>query len=509
MSAHGAWRGPAEGSMSAHGAWRGPAEGSKSAHDAWLATLDWSDHYRIEESAMIRPLTLFALLPLSLSALLAAQDTRTVVEPTIPPVCAALDAQLTSSGRSLAEADEKKLDTERIQKAIDGCAQGQGVLLRTHGAANAFLSGPLELRGGITLIVDKGATLYASRDPEVFATAPGSCGLVVEKGGRGCNPLISVEHAAGAGIMGDGTIDGRGGEKMLGRKVSYWDLAEQARDGGHQQVPRILVANYADSFTLYRITLKNSPNFHVSYNHGDGFTVWGLKIDTPQRLARNTDGVDPGNGTKNVTITHSFIRTGDDNVAIKGGPGGATNMTISHNHFYWGHGMSIGSETDGGVSAIRVTDLSLDGPDNGIRIKSNGSRGGLTRDVVYDDVCIRNSPNPITLDTGYTAAGTVKGNSPPTMKEITLHNVRISGGGKFSFNGYDHEHRVAAALDGVQITDGVAAYKYSVNHADLTLGPGAANLTIGAGDDSTLTGKPANGPAASCTEKFVEFTKSN
>jgi len=32
--------------------------------------------------------------------------------------------------------------------------------------------------------------------------------------------------------------------------------------------------------------------------------------------------------------------------------------------------MSIGSETNGGVSRIRVFDLSLDGPDNGIRIKS-------------------------------------------------------------------------------------------------------------------------------------------
>ena len=40
-------------------------------------------------------------------------------------------------------------------------------------------------------------------------------------------------------------------------------------------------------------------------------------------------------------------------------------MTISHNHFYWGHGMSIGSETNGGVSKIRVFDLSLDGTDAG------------------------------------------------------------------------------------------------------------------------------------------------
>ena len=458
---------------------------------------------------------ILAVFPLCLAPVLASQDTRTVTEPVLPPVCFTLDAQLHSipklapaAGRTLAEADESRLDTARIQHAIDECRKGQGVLLRTHASADAFLTGPLELRSGVTLIVDKGATLFASRDPEFYATSPGSCGLVNESG-RGCKPLISADHISGAGIMGDGVIDARGGEKLLGKSVSPWDLAEQARAGGHQQVSRILVANYADNFTLYRITLRNSPNFHVSYNHGNGFTVWGLKIDTPQRLARNTDGVDPGNGTRNVTITHSFIRAGDDNVAIKGGPGGATNMTISHNHFYWGHGMSIGSETDGGVSQIRVFDLSLDGPDNAIRIKSNGSRGGLTQDVLYDDVCIRNSPNPITLDTAYSANGPLKGNSPPTMRDITLRNVRVSGGGKISFNGYDQQHRIAATLDAVQLTD-QTAYTYSLNHADLKLGPNPVNLQFPVGDDSTIQtipsqGKPASGVPASCAGKFVDF----
>jgi polygalacturonase len=348
---------------------------------------------------------------------LAAQDTRTVIEPFFPQLCRTLDAQLQSNGNTLAPADEQKLDTARIQKAIDKCGKGRAVLLHVNETNNAFLSGPLELRPDVTLIVGRGVTLYASRDPAVFAVSPGSCGIVSHGGSRGCKPLIAVESARDSGVMGDGTIDGRGGEKMLGSEYSWWDLAQQARDGGGQQVPRLIVANDSDSFTLYRITLKNSPNFHVSYNGGNGFTVWGVKIDSPHRvadsahpLARNTDGIDPGNGTKNVTITHSFIRAGDDNVAIKGGPGGATNMTISHDHFYWGHGMSIGSETNGGVSKIRVFDLSLDGTDAGIRIKSNGSRGGLTRDVVYDDLCIRNSPNPITLDTAYSANGPLEGN---------------------------------------------------------------------------------------------------
>ncbi len=445
------------------------------------------------------------LITLSSVPFLAAQDSRTVTEPTLPPVCTSLDAQLSISGRSLAPTDEDKLDTARIQQALDHCGKGQGVLLRTHESNNAFLSGPLELREGVTLIVDKGATLFASRNPAVYEKSSGSCGLVNDQG-NGCNPLISAKHISGAGVMGDGVIDGRGGEKLLGKDVTWWDLAEQARAGGRQQVPRIIVTDTADNFTIYRITLKNSPNFHIVYNHGDGFTVWGLKIDTPKRGARNTDGVDPGAGSKNITITHSYIRTGDDNVAIKGSTGGVTNMTVSHNHFYWGHGMSIGSETYGGVSKIRVSDLSLDGPDNGIRIKSNGSRGGLTHDVVYDDVCVRDSPNPITLDTGYTAAGTVEGNSPPTMRDITLRDVRVSGGGKISFNGYAKDYRVAATLDNVLLTD-AAPYTYAIHHADLIIGPGPSNLKLSGGVDSTLQGAPSNGKAASCSDKFVSFPK--
>ena len=434
---------------------------------------------------------------------LIAQDTRHVTEPVIPPACVTLDARLDASGGNIAAADETKLDTARIQQALDHCGAGHAVVLRANGTVNTFLTGPIELRAGVTLVVDKGVTLFGSRDPEVYAQSPGSCG-VVNDAPPGCKPLISADHVAGAGVMGDGTIDGRGGSKLLGKNVTWWDLAEQARAGGRQQVPRILIANYADNFTLYRITLKNSPNFHVSYNHGEGFTVWGLKIDTPQRGARNTDGVDPGNGSRNVTITQSWIRAGDDNVAIKGGEGGITNVTIVHNHFYWGHGMSIGSETFGGVSKILVDDLSLDGPDNGIRIKSNASRGGLVHDVVYNNVCIRNSPNPLFFDTGYTAAGTLEGNRLPVYKDITLRNVRISGGGKISFNGYDSTHRIGLTLDGVTV-NAEDPYRYSIQHTDFHVDPAPMNLTL-FGKDSTVTGKPApDGNPEPCAGMFVPF----
>jgi polygalacturonase len=170
--------------------------------------------------------------------------------------------------------------------------------------------------------------------------------------------------------------------------------------------------------------------------------------------------------------------------------------------------MSIGSETYGGVSKVRVFDLSLDGPDSGIRIKSMGTKGGLVHDIVYDDVCIRNSGRPIDITAAYASNGPVKGNLPPTFRDITLHNVRISGGGKILFDGYDHEHRAQVLLDGVFLTDAAnppVPYTYTFDNADVTYGPGGSNLQIPAGTDAAITGKPSEGKPGSCADKFVPF----
>ncbi len=438
-------------------------------------------------------------LALVASLWLGAQDTRNVTEPVIPKSCVALPARLTRAGNTLAESDEAKLDTARIQQALDGCAEGQAVELKADGASNAFLAGPFQLRAGVTLLVDAGVTLFASRDARDYDLTPGSCGIVSEKG-KGCKPLISGDHVAGAAVMSDGTIDGRGWAKLIGKSDSWWDLAHQA-DGRttNQNCPRLMVLNHADNFTLYRITLKNSPNFHVAYSGGNGFTAWGVIIDTP-KAGRNTDGIDPGNAT-NVTITHCYIRAGDDNVAIKAGaPGPTSHITISHNHFYYGHGVSIGSETDGGASAIRVTDLSIDGADNGIRIKSNSSRGGHVHDIVYEDVCIRDVKNPIMMDSNYSFFGAAR-DKLPLFDDIVLRNVRVMGPGKIMLDGFDETRRLGITLDNVTLQD-PGSVKMTAAHAVVTVGPGPVNFQP-AGPDVKVQGEPGHRTSNACTEKFV------
>lgn len=441
------------------------------------------------------------LLSLAFMSQAHAQDQRNVLEPVIPGVCQTLSSSLTAikNNTTLADSDEQKPDTARIQQAIDRCPPGQAVELQASGSHNAFLAGPLELRTGVTLLVDANAILFASRNARDYDVSPGACG-VVDHNGHGCQGLINADHAANAGVEGSGVIDGRGWAKLSGQKESWWQLAEDARTGDRSQnCPRLLQLIRADNFTLYRITLKNSPNFHVAYAQGNGFTVWGIKIETP-RTARNTDGIDPISST-NVTITRSYIQAGDDNVAIKAGDlGPSGNITVSNNHFYAGHGMSIGSETNGGVSAIRVRDLTIDGADNGIRIKSNSSRGGLVHDVDYRDICIRDTKNPIVMDTNYSFYGKAR-DRLPVFTDIRFHDVRVLGGGKLQLQGYDAMHRLGILFDDV-VLEPFEAVKISAAHADIALGPGPVNF-MPVGDDVNVTGKPRSGVANICANRFV------
>ncbi|MGB6191745.1 MAG: glycosyl hydrolase family 28 protein, partial [Terracidiphilus sp.] len=432
-----------------------------------------------------------------------------MTEPRIPPTCSTLVAALAANNSVLADRDEQRLDTARIQNAIDACAPGHAVVLRAHGKRFVFLTGPLTLESGVTLVVDANTVLAASRDPRVYDLTPGSCGIV-SKRGHGCRPLISVVNATGSGIMGDGAIDGRGGADLLGEKATWWDLAHEAKVTDQaQSVPWMIVVRNSKDFTLYRITLRNSPGYHASVNQTDGFTAWGVKIKTP-KTARNTDGIDPGS-SRNVTIAHCFISTGDDDVAVKAGKAGpASHISVLHNHFFAGHGMSIGSGTDGGVDHMLVDDLTIDGADNGLRIKSDRSRGGLVEDIVYRDVCIRNVRNPIVFTPMYT---TFQGDLLPLYRKISLENVRIASPGTYTFLGLDANHTLQVRLDGV-FADGLDQSEILAANAQITIGPREGNL-IPHGDNVTTGSAPGSHPDShsdshsgtplACDARFVDY----
>jgi polygalacturonase len=177
-------------------------------------------------------------------------------------------------------------------------------------------------------------------------------------------------------------------------------------------------------------------------------------------------------------------------------------MTITHNHFYTRHGMSIGSETGGGAS--RVQNFPIDGTDDRIRINSNSNRGGLVRDVLYEDVGIRATKNPILIDSQYTPVGKETG-LIPLIQDAALVGVGILDGGKITLNGFDREHPLRMAFNGIHSP---AAVQIASAHADFAMRSGGANISVSGEDvhiDGSVQSHASRGVPNACAEKFVAF----
>ena len=164
--------------------------------------------------------------------------------------------------------------------------------------------------------------------------------------------------------------------------------------------------------------------------------------------------------------------------------------------------MSIGSGTYGGVDHLLVDDLTIDGADNGIRIKSDRSRGGLVHQSVYRNVCIRNVPNPLVFTPHYT---TFTGDRLPIYRDITLENVHVLTPGAYTFFGLDADHKLDIKLDNVFADDQKDSLFYDKD-ADITIGPELGNLEP-KGDDVTVTASPDSAPGQplDCDARFVPF----
>jgi polygalacturonase len=439
---------------------------------------------------------------------LATGDSRSVSQPSVPSACATLTATLATSDEQFSSsAESTPPDTSRIQSALNTCSgTGKAVVLAPSGSDNAFLSGPLSLPASVVLVIDDGATLYASRNPANYqVSGEATCGTVASSG-NGCKPFINVT-GSDAGIMGtqgsggaQGAINGRGDQDILGTSGSWWTLSNTAKtDGDDQNNPRLIEAHDVNSFTVYDVDLINAPLFHIYFEGGNGLTVWGVRIKTPA-TARNTDGIDPDSAT-NVTVNDSYIQDGDDGIAIKTNSAAASNMTIENSHFYGTHGISIGSETQDGVSNILVENNTISGTDssgnvssdnNGIRIKTSSSEGGLVNKVTYDNTCLTGVKHAIEFNPFYSSGN---GSTTPDYTNITVNGLKsvssASSAGSV-IEGYNSSHLLTLSLENVSLDVTSSSAEYA------TVGTYNSNVTP-SGTDVTVSSISGSGSVPSCS----------
>lgn len=380
------------------------------------------------------------------------------------PVFAANDFSIKDFG---AIGDGQTLNTDAFAKAIDACAKaGGGKVIVPPGL---WLTGPIQLKSNINLVVERGALIQLTKDHSQYPIIPAS-----SKSGNYvvASPVYGygLENIA---ITGSGIIDGAGEtwrpvkkEKAtaaqwkeftssggaVSNNGSIWWPTKEAMDGeqylkdlkkkkGNLTAEDYLPArDYLRPYMVYLVnckniliqdvTIRNSPKFVFYPNSCMNLTLDHVKIFN-EWWAQNGDGIDISR-CKNVLIYACTISAGDDGICMKSSGGSKVDQTANLQNIviakcvvYHAHGgFVIGSNTDGGMENIFVSDCNFIGTDIGVRVKSNAGRGGLVKNIYVKNIFMKDIVNEaISFNTYYEdmPAGKIKSKGPLVIKEKTPH----------------------------------------------------------------------------------------
>ncbi|KAJ4718377.1 Pectin lyase-like superfamily protein [Melia azedarach] len=199
--------------------------------------------------------------------------------------------------------------------------------------------------------------------------------------GKDIDSWLSFSRVNGFFVDGNGKIDGQGFE--------WW-----------KSCPGAMRYENCSNFQVSGLKHLNSQKNHISVSGCENATLSNLYLSAPE-TSPNTDGVDISN-SKNIQILDSIIATGDDCVAINSG---CSQINIIGMKCGPGHGISVGSLGKNGQTAevedILVKNCTLNGTDNGVRIKTWQGGSGFARKITFQDITLIAADNPIVIDQYY------------------------------------------------------------------------------------------------------------
>lgn len=347
--------------------------------------------------------------------------------PELPTNTAQKNISVVSFG---AVADGKTLNTAAFQKAIDQSSKDGNTVINV--PAGTWLLGPIELKSNITLHLSKGALMQFTKDrsqyPMMAKNSSGKDYFVMSP--------VYARDVQNVAITGEGTIDGGGDswrpvkkakvspefwEKLIRKGVlsedkKVWWPSSDAMNG--EKIiealkkksspvaadfdrtrdylrPYLMNLINCKNLRIQGITIQNSPKLTVYVSQSDGVLLTGLKVLNP-KYGQNTDGIDIS-ASRNVLVYNCMVDVGDDGICMKSsssknseGPR-LENIIIAKSTVLQAHGgFSIGSNTDGGMNNIFVTDCYFDGTDIGIRVKSNQGIGGRVSNIYLENITMKN-----------------------------------------------------------------------------------------------------------------------
>jgi polygalacturonase len=259
--------------------------------------------------------------------------------------------------------------------------------------------------------------------------------------------LLSGDGVSNVTIQGRGAIEGnrprRGGPKPIGIKNSEW-------------------------ISVRGITIRNAPNYNVSFAGTDHIEVEGVKL-----INGFADGVD-FDGCHYVRVANCYIDAWDDAICPKaswalGRPRSTEHLVVTNcvlrtscNHF------KFGTETAGDLKDVSVSNCVMLKRDKGRKglggISIESVDGSHIDGVVISNISMEDVVSPIFIRLGARGRGMDKP-APGSIRNISIQNVIARRAGLAStITGIEAGHVQNVTINGLNVTamGGVAARDFNV-----------------------------------------------
>jgi polygalacturonase len=258
----------------------------------------------------------------------------------IPRPGGAQSLPVTAAG---AVADGKTLNTAAIQKAIDQAGQQGGGTVTF--PAGVYVTGTLELRSGVTVRLEDGATLLGSTSLADYRCL--ADGFTDGRGAPMGYCLISASGVSNVAIEGLGAIDGRGREVLAARGPEQRDIR-----------PLLMRFTGSTGVRLDGIHLRDAAAWMVHFFQCRKITADAVTISS--HAGANNDGFDI-DSCESVRIRNCDIDTGDDAVCLKTtSPAPCRDVVVSGCTLKSNcAAFKIGTESLGDFEDVRVSDCSI------------------------------------------------------------------------------------------------------------------------------------------------------
>ena len=308
--------------------------------------------------------------------------------------------------------DGKTLNTSFIQEAINVAHKnGGGKVILSEGK---YLSGSIVLKSGVTIYLEKGATLLGSTNPAHYKEI------------NNWGALILAENATDIGIAGIGTIDGQGRALALNVDSLHHTGAMIDENYNYRRMrpnelrrPELIRMIGCNRIDIEGVTLLNASSWVQTYEQCAYLKIYRVKIES--RAYWNNDGIDIVD-CHHVRITHCDVNAADDGICIKSHTSDQINDQIYIAHCTIRSSASavkFGTASHGGFKNIIIEDIMVfDTFRSAIAIESVD--GGLIDSISISDITAINTANAIFIRLGHRS-----GDQPGIVRNITIKNMVV------------------------------------------------------------------------------------